>query len=299
MAAMAAWPPLTLAACRGLDLGGAGGVGFVDVEDDEEGLVGEELVVDQHLALFVGHRLVTQRRVRFEPRLQTLEERRLALGGVALADLHGPHRCLDAFEALLDEGGVGEGELELHGGRVAGRVHGALGVGDGLVGEGADDVDEGVAAGELCEELRGRALAVAEGLAGEVDVADVGEGELLRVEELRELVEAFVGDLDDADVGLDAGAVRARLRVALRDGVEDGGLAGALEADDAEIHGFEVTGDRGQGIGWRSFAHRAAGCASLRAATPSLENKTSGGTPPGAPRQRALRSLHSLLCVPG
>ena len=91
---------------------------------------------------------------------------------------------------------------------------------DRLVVEGADDVDQRVAARELREKLRRRPLALAERLAGKVDVADVGVRELLRIEELREVIEPLVGHLDDADVRLHAGAVRTGLRVALRDRVE-------------------------------------------------------------------------------
>ena len=225
-----------------LDLGRAGGVIVVDVEDDEERLVGEELVVDEHRASSSVICCARRGVVRLEPRLQPLEERHLALGDIALGHLDRAHRSLDALEALLDEGGVGERRARAPWRRRRGRrQRSSAGAGRSRRRTSATTWMRASQRESWARNCARRALAVAEGLAGEVDVADVGEGELLGLEDLRERVEAGVRHLDDADVRLDAGAVRAGLGVAPRDGVEDGGLAGALEADDAEIHGGRVS----------------------------------------------------------
>ena len=57
-------------------------------------------------------------------------------------------RGVETLEASLDDAQVGEGHLQVEGLDVAVGVDGALGMGHRLAAEGADDVDEGVAAVE-------------------------------------------------------------------------------------------------------------------------------------------------------
>src|SRR5829696_3508843 len=70
---------------------------------------------------------------------------------------------------------------------------------------------------------------------GKVDVGHVGVDDLLRLEHRGEPLEALVRDLDHAHVELEA-AVAARLGVASRERVEDGGLATPGKPHDRDLH---------------------------------------------------------------
>ena len=229
-----------LRAAGGFEFSAAREVLLPDVDEQEERLCGEELGAFEELAVVVGELLGADGDVVFEAGFQPFEEGLEAEGAFALAGLHGADFGFEALEAALDDGEVGEGEFEVHHLDVAVGVDRALGMGDRVVAEGADDMDEGVHAGEVVDELPRRPLAFAEGLAGsrEVDVLDGCVGDFFRPVEAGEGVDTLVGDVDDADVGLAGGRVGADLGGAAGDGVEDGGLAGAGEADDAELHGF-------------------------------------------------------------
>jgi hypothetical protein len=81
--------------------------------------------------------------------------------------------------------------------------------------------------------------------------------DLLGLEDLGQAVQAFVRDLDDADVEGDP-AVAAGLGVAAGEGVEDGRLAAAGEPHDGDLH---VVANRDTGretpLPARSRAHGA------------------------------------------
>ena len=118
-------------------------------------------------------------------------------------------------------------------------VDGDIRVGNCLIGESADDVDEGIHAAEVVDELASRPLALAEGFAGcgEINVLDGRIGDLLRLVQFGQAIDARVGHVHDADVRLRAGAVRANLGRATGDGVEHRRLSGAGESDNSELHG--------------------------------------------------------------
>jgi hypothetical protein len=105
--------------------------------------------------------------------------------------------------------------------------------------EETDDMDQGVGAAQRPEVLRSWSLVLAEAGPGKVEIADFGVGYALRCEKLAEPVQAFIGDLDGPEVRLEAG-VTAGLGVAPGEGVEDSGLARALEADDGEVHDLKM-----------------------------------------------------------
>ena len=141
------------------------------------------------------------------------------------------------WRRFFDQGEVGEGEFELHGFDVAGGVDALGGVGDGVVVEGADDVDQGVEQAESVEESVGRRFAAAaqcagEACAGEIDDVQGGGSGLARAVEVGESLESFVGRRHDAFVGVLVCA-EAGGAVGAGEGVEESGLAGAFEADES------------------------------------------------------------------
>jgi hypothetical protein len=76
------------------------------------------------------------------------------------------------------------------------------------------------------------------GEAGDVDDLDGGGHDALGGDELVDDVEARVGDLGDADVGLGGGlGVGGGLDAGGGEGVEDGGLADEGQADDSDLEG--------------------------------------------------------------
>ena len=164
---------------------------------------------------------------RFKLATHPVEEVAQSLELAALAGLEGAQLGVDALDTALDQGEVGEGELEVHDADVAAGVDGALGVGNGLVLEGAHDMDERIDGGQLVQEAPAEALSLAEVLArgGEVDVLDGGVGRLLRLVDLGEAVNARVWDGHGADVGLARAAEAPDGGESAGDGVEDGRLA--------------------------------------------------------------------------
>ena len=164
-----------------------------------------------------------------------LPEQRVTLGCPGAAELG----C-DALLAPFEDGHVGEGELQLQRLDVAIGVDRLVHVSDGGVDEGARDHEERVAALKDVQVLAADALALAGALGrcGNVDVLHLGGHDALGLGYLREHVDARVGHLDHADVRLSAaGAEARRVGVASGDGVEDGGLAGAGESEDADSQG--------------------------------------------------------------
>lgn len=251
----------------GFELLASGEVFFADVEEEEEGFGGEELGAFEEVAVVFGELLGADGGFGFEAGLEALEEGFEAERAFAFAGLEGADFGFEALEAALDDGEVGEGELEVHGLDVAVGVDGCFGVRDGFVAKGADDVDEGIHAGEVVDEFAGGAFALSEGLAsgGEVDVLDGGVGDFFGAVEAGEGIDALVGDGNDADVGLAGGGVGADLGSATGDGVEDGGFAGAGESDDAKLHGFRVGCDLARGKGVGGLRGRGGGGGATRA----------------------------------
>ncbi len=172
-----------------------------------------------------------------------LEEGALPDEQVAFASASALHTVCDAETAAFENGEVREDEFVGDSGDVLLRGWGVGGVGNGGVLEVADDVDEGIGA---LEGVEGGPLEVAETLVGgwgwwEVPESDLGWGDLLRVEETGEGVEAGVRDFadafDDAILGVGTGLSAAG------EEVEEGGLAAAAQADEGDFHGgFRILG---------------------------------------------------------
>ena len=78
-------------------------------------------------------------------------------------------------------------------------------VDDVVVGEAAHDVDDGVGFADVGEELVAQAFALGGTghQAGDVDEFDDGRDDALRFDDFGERGRARIGNLDDADVGLD------------------------------------------------------------------------------------------------
>ena len=195
-----------------------------------------------------------QRLLLLEAGLHPPEQRDLLLARLSLA---GARRADDGIEPLqppLDDGEVGEDELQVQRLDVARRVDGAVGMRHGLVLEGAHDVDEGVRAVQGGLRLRSRPFAAAGGApgesAGDVGELDVGVDGFLRPEERRKLVHPLVRHFDRADVHFRLAAIAADRRAAVGQRVENGGFARAGKSDDCQFHAKSrsAIGERSDGI---------------------------------------------------
>ena len=145
------------------------------------------------------------------------------------------------FHAAIDHFEVGHDELEVDGLNVAQGVDGDVrarvghNVHDVFIVEAAHDVNDGIRAADVFEELvaKARALTCALDKARNVDKFDHGGGLLLGVVHLGELVEPLVGDGHHADVRLDgAEGVVGALCARVGDGVEQSGLADIRQSHD-------------------------------------------------------------------
>src|SRR5437667_3371041 len=186
----------------------------------------------------VSPRRMVQARTSFSPTVElrdhALQHTELGLG-VLVARARGLARLL---EPSLHHGEVRQRELARDDVMVAHRVHGPHHVHHVRVLEAADHVDDGVHLADMGEELVAQALALRGALhePGDVHELDDRGDFLLRLDELEQPVEARVGHLNDADVGLDGakGIVLRRGRLGGGERVEQRGLADVGEADDAE-----------------------------------------------------------------
>ena len=99
----------------------------------------------------------------------------------------------------------------------------------------AHDVDNGIRAADVLEELvaEARTLACALDKTRDVDKFDDGGGLLLGVVHLGELIEALIGNGHHADVRLNgAEGVVGAFRARVGDRVEESGLADIRQSDD-------------------------------------------------------------------
>ena len=141
---------------------------------------------------------------------------------------------LDLSEALLDRFQVGERQLQLDDAQV---LDGVGGAGDVVVDERPQDDDDGVDLPDVGEEAVAQALTLAGALdePADVDHLDGGMHDVAALRHLGESVEALVGDLGDADVGILGGErVRRRQRSAAGEGVVQRALTRVGQADEAE-----------------------------------------------------------------
>ncbi len=137
----------------------------------------------------------------------------------------------EALEALFDLGEVGKHQLELEAFGVARGIDGT-GVGNGVVLEGAEDVDEGVHIAEAGEEGGFFEGFLTDG--GDVGVFDGGLNEFFGIEEGGETIEPIVGHFGDADVGF--AGVAAVFDYGFGEDFKERGFADLREADDAGFH---------------------------------------------------------------
>ena len=166
----------------------------------------------------------------FERRLHHRQHggRFLVLAAGALADLH---------DAALEAVEVGEHQLGLDRLGVGDRVDAALDMGDVVILEAAQHMDDGVDLADVGEELVAQAFALrgAAHQAGDVDEGDAGRDDLLRLGDRRDLLQARIGHRHLAGVRFDGaerivGGLRRR-RPGQR--VEKRRLADVGQANDA------------------------------------------------------------------
>ena len=231
----------------GDELGRPGEVALADVEQHEDGLLGQEPEAADRL-LLVGVELeVTDRRAGLEPGMDALQDDLLALVRLALgaACRAGRSSCSRSSRRSAIERSASRNSRSSRSMSRAG-IDAAFGMRVRRILERPDDVEERVRVAESGEvvgrQLLGPDVALRRGRRRrQVDVGDVGLDDLLGLEDLGQPVEAVVGDLDDADVEGDP-AVAAGLGVAAGERVEDGRLARAGKPDDGDLHAAQAYG---------------------------------------------------------
>ena len=153
-------------------------VGLTDVEQDEDGLLGQE-AEPADAQLVVGRQpQVTDGPTLGEGRQDALQDLQLPLVGLPLGRRAVASGGAQLLDALLDHAKVGQRELQLQLLQVAARVDAQQRVGHGVVGEGPHDVQEGVSVAQAGQ-LVGRDVAVRRALGRhgrrrQVHVGDVG-----------------------------------------------------------------------------------------------------------------------------
>ena len=126
------------------EVGRLGEVALADVEQHQDGLLGQEAEAADRLLLVGVEVEVPDRRARLEAGMEPLEDDLLALGGLALGRRPVPAARLEALEPALRHRQVGEQELEVEPLEVAGGVDAPVGMRVGGILEGTDDVQERV-----------------------------------------------------------------------------------------------------------------------------------------------------------
>ena len=144
---------------------------------------------------------------------------------------------LQTRDGLVKRAHVGQNQLGLDGFNVRARVHTAVDVHDIRVAEEAHDFADGIGFADVREELVAQtfALAGARHQTGDVDELDRCGDDLGRVVDLGQLLQAIVGNGNDADVGLDGGEGVVGCQTALvREGREQRGLAHVGQTHDTD-----------------------------------------------------------------
>ena len=215
-----------------------GQVFFVEVDEVEKGLEGEEGVAADELLLGGRHRGRAQALARFEGRAKPQQEVPLLF---ALRVLRLLQVLLEPLQPRVDEDEVGQEELFLHAPDVRDRVHPSAGVGDVLAAEGADHVDEAVGLAKVAEEEA--CLDLAEGDPDEVgQVERSGDLRLLGVGR-GDPVQAGIGEGNGAHVRLPLAVVVGPDRGAgAGEEVEQRRLARLGVAEQGHVHGTSKAG---------------------------------------------------------
>ena len=250
-------------------------VGLADVQQDEHRLLGQEAKATDRLLVVRVEVDVANRVTSLERFLEPPEDHLLALVGLALRRGAMASARRETLDPPVDEGEIGQDELEIELLDVACRINRPRGRRKRWVVEGTHDMDERVRlpqAGEMLgrQLLRSDVALAGCGWRGQVDVGDVGVDDLLGLEDLGQLAEPVVRHLDDADVELHA-AEAAGFGVPSRQRVEDGRLACAGKTHDRSLHRSRVptTGAGESGCG----QYPASGSTTLSSGSPAANRR--------------------------
>ena len=154
----------------------------------------------------------------------------------------GARRPAVAQQRFLDGGHVDQRQLGIDDLDVAQRIDTAGNVNHVVIGEAAHHVQHGVGFADVGEELVAQPfpLGGAGDQPGDIDELGDRRHDALRLDDLRQLVEALVGHFDDADRRID-GAERVVLSgdAGLGQRVEQGGLANVGQTDDSAFEAHD------------------------------------------------------------
>ena len=148
----------------------------------------------------------------------------------------GSEPLLKRHVALLQTVQIGNHQLGLDRLRVRHRVDASVHMGDVIILEAAQHVDDGIHFTDVTEELVAQTLPLrrAAHQPGNVHEGELGRNQFLRPGQFGQLRQAWIRHPDLAEVRLDRaeGIVRRLRRSGLRQGVEKGGLADVGQTDD-------------------------------------------------------------------
>ena len=159
-------------------------------------------------------------------------------GGRRLLVAPGLCLLLDLLDACLNGLEVFQLKLGVDDFLVADGVHRAVDVGDVVVVKAAQYVEDGVRLAYVGKELVAQSFPLAGSLdqSGDVDNLDGGRHDASRVDQLGELVQSFIGDGDDTDVGFNgAEGEIGRFGTGFCDGIEKGALPYIWKAHNANL----------------------------------------------------------------
>ena len=223
---------------------GRGQVALADVEQDQDGLLGQEPEAPQVLLLVRVERLVADRVAIHEARPEPLEQGRLALVRLALCRGAVAARATEPLQPAVHDRQIRQDELQVELLEVPPGVDGPGCMRQRWVVPRADHVEQRIGVAKSGEVLRRKLLGAHVALggrrrSGQVHVRHVRVDDLLGVEDPGEAVQPRIRDLDDAHVELQP-AKAAGLDVAPGERVEDGGLARAGQPDDRDLHAVSI-----------------------------------------------------------
>ncbi len=232
---------------------------LTDVGDVHGRLEGQEAETAHDLQVVIAETEAAQRLAFGQVRLDTFQHG-LGGDGFLVAALGDTGQTLDA---ALDAVEIGQGQLDVDGLDVGGRVDVVGDVDDVVILEATHHVRDGVGLTDVGQELVAQtfALGSASDQTRDVDEFHGGRNHLLRLDDLGQRIQARVRHRHDTGVRLD-GAEGEVLGVNARLGqcIEESGLADVRQADDAaiETHGARSWCDVSNGA-WHWQSSRPAG----------------------------------------